>query len=76
MGRGENICLVRAVSQALERLRISAKKQRDDDLSGDERFNAEAVGNKSPVRSSQSAEIKIKALRNRFLNSLLEQIRG
>jgi hypothetical protein len=52
------------------RLKHAAKKQRDDDLSGDERFNAEAVGNKSPVRSSKSAEIKVKALRNRFLNSL------
>ena len=70
MGRGKNICLVGAVSQALERLRIFAKKQRDDDLSGDEWLDAEAFGNKRAIWNAKQTKTKVKALRANFLNSL------
>ena len=62
--------MARALSAALERLRISAQEQRDDDLFGDEQFDAEAFGTKRAIRSAKSAKVKTKALKTNFLNSL------
>ena len=70
MGGRANLCLARSVSATLERLRISAKEQRNDDLSGDEQFNVEAIGKQNSVRSTKSAKAETKALRKHFLNSL------
>jgi len=65
-----HVRLVGSLSAALKRLRIFAKKQRGNDLTGDERFDADAFGTERVVWSAKQTKIKVKALRGNFLNSL------
>lgn len=72
MGGGTHLRLVGTKSAALERLRVFAKKQRNDDLSGNEQFDAPAIDSESTVWRSEQAKAGVKALKNQLLKQPLD----